>query len=106
MSLLTAFRLSSMLTSPSSSSDHLGAILQGGYDAHLSAMAFECAFYATPSRRTPSERADFCKRLFNESRFGKGAKELRAAFDSIEPESFEQAMADLLARISNGSIKR
>uniref|UniRef100_A0A0K3CLE3 BY PROTMAP: gi/647394382/emb/CDR35611.1/ RHTO0S01e03224g1_1 [Rhodosporidium toruloides] n=1 Tax=Rhodotorula toruloides TaxID=5286 RepID=A0A0K3CLE3_RHOTO len=86
--------------------DHIASILQGGYDAHLSTAAFECAFRMAPSRRSPAERADFVKQLFDESRFGKSAKELRASFDRINGDDLEDRMPIMLTRISNDSIKR
>ncbi|CDR35611.1 RHTO0S01e03224g1_1 [Rhodotorula toruloides] len=86
--------------------DHIASILQGGYDAHLSTAAFECAFCMAPSRRSPAERADFIKQLFAESRFGKSAQELRASFDRINGNDLYDKSPMMLSRISNGSIKR
>ncbi|BGP34906.1 hypothetical protein JCM10296v2_006730 [Rhodotorula toruloides] len=87
-------------------SDHIASILQGGYDAHLSMAAFECAFRMAPSRRSTAERANFIKHLFHESRFGKSAEELRASFNRINADDLDDSMPKLLSRISNGSIKR
>ncbi|BGP51130.1 hypothetical protein JCM10450v2_007059 [Rhodotorula kratochvilovae] len=98
--------------------DHLGAIFQGGADAHLSQLALEVAFRIAPpapKRKSQSstaaappasEREKWIKALFSRQRFGTGAEEWRRLFDALDATRWEEETRALLVKLAAGHIKR
>lgn len=95
--------------------DWLGAILQSGYDSHMSAIALDLAWRMVPRRvsrknenaaAVDHQRDTGLKNLFSVARFGQEAKTYRQAYDSIELAEWPEQSAELLETIGGASIER
>ncbi|GAA5874234.1 hypothetical protein JCM1840_000610 [Sporobolomyces johnsonii] len=94
--------------------DHLGALLQAGYDSHLSQLAFELAFRLLPasSRSRPTShpknvaRTAYLAELFSKDRFAGAAQDLRDKFGEIRVQEWDEGVEKVLQVIADAHIRR
>ncbi|GAA5914711.1 hypothetical protein JCM5296_001957 [Sporobolomyces johnsonii] len=94
--------------------DHLGALLQAGYDSHLSQLAFELAFRLLPasSRSLPTShpktvaRKAYLAELFSKDRFAGAAQDLRDKFGEIRVQEWDEGVEKVLQVIADAHIRR
>ncbi|GJN93321.1 hypothetical protein Rhopal_006368-T1 [Rhodotorula paludigena] len=94
--------------------DQLGALIQSGYDAHITQLAFTLAFRLNtpdPKRKSLSSastaaREAWVQALFSEARFGSHSPQLRDAWSSFKTQTFDAQLEGFAGEIANRSIKR
>lgn len=95
-------------------SDQLGALIQSGYDAHISQLAYTLAFrlHAPDAKRKSLSSASTAAReawfqaLFSEARFGSHSSQLRDVWRSFKTRTFDAQLEGFAGEIANRSIKR
>ncbi|GAA5921133.1 hypothetical protein JCM1841_002432 [Sporobolomyces salmonicolor] len=94
--------------------DHLGALLQAGYDSHLSQLTIELAFRLLPassrslSRSHPANlaRKVYLTDLFSKDRFADAAQDLRDKFGEIRVQEWDEGVERVLQVIADAHIRR
>ncbi|GAA6004412.1 uncharacterized protein JCM10292_007054 [Rhodotorula paludigena] len=94
--------------------DQLGALIQSGYDAHISQLAYTLAFrlHAPDAKRKSLSSASTAAReawfqaLFSETRFGSHSSQLRDVWRSFKTRTFDAQLEGFAGEIANRSIKR
>ncbi|GAA5965969.1 hypothetical protein JCM21900_004710 [Sporobolomyces salmonicolor] len=99
---------------PMGANDHLGALLQAGYDSHLSQLTIELAFRLLPASSrslSPSHPANLARKvyladLFSKDRFADAAQDLRDKFDEIRVQEWDEGVERVLQVIAGARIRR